>query len=90
MRRASRGRSRSSCAKGDATKSFDNLVVGATYAVVAEALTVGKRHGIDPETMTDVMNASNGGSFDSLGVAGDHSEPDEHRPKDRLDAGAEG
>jgi 3-hydroxyisobutyrate dehydrogenase len=57
---------------GHAMKSLNNFVGGATYAVVAEALTVGKRYGLDPDTMIDVMNVSTGRSFNSEVVFVDH------------------
>ena len=57
---------------GHAMKSLNNFVGGATYAVVAEALTVGKRYGLDPDTMIEVMNASTGRSFNTETVFADH------------------
>jgi 3-hydroxyisobutyrate dehydrogenase len=57
---------------GHAMKSLNNFVGGATYAVVAEALTVGMRYGLDPDTMIDVMNASTGRSFNTEIVFTDH------------------
>jgi 3-hydroxyisobutyrate dehydrogenase len=57
---------------GHAMKSLNNFVGGATYAVVAEALIVGKRYGLDPDTMIDVMNASTGRSFNTEIVFADH------------------
>jgi len=53
-------------------KALNNFVGGATYAVVVEALAVGRRFGLDPETMIDVMNASTGRSFNTEHVLKDH------------------
>ncbi len=57
---------------GHAMKSLNNFVGGATYAVVVEALTVGRHYGLDPTTMIDVMNASTGRSFNTEVVVKDH------------------
>ena len=57
---------------GHAMKALNNLVGGATYAVVAEALAVGQRYGLAPGTMVDVMNASTGRSFNTEHVFGEH------------------
>jgi 3-hydroxyisobutyrate dehydrogenase len=57
---------------GHAMKALNNFVGGATYAVVVEALTVGRHFGLDPATMIDVMNASSGRSFNTEHVVKDH------------------
>jgi 3-hydroxyisobutyrate dehydrogenase len=57
---------------GHAMKALNNFVGGATYAVVVEALAVGRRFGLDPATMIDVMNASSGRSFNTEHVVKDH------------------
>lgn len=57
---------------GHAMKALNNFVGGAAYAVLAEALAVGRRYGLDPETMIDVINASTGRSFNSEVVLKDH------------------
>jgi 3-hydroxyisobutyrate dehydrogenase len=53
-------------------KALNNFVGGATYALVVEALTVGRHYGLDPATMIDVMNASTGRSFNSEVVVKEH------------------
>ena len=57
---------------GHAMKALNNFVGGATYALVVEALTVGRHYGLDPATMIDVMNASSGRSFNTEHVVKDH------------------
>jgi 3-hydroxyisobutyrate dehydrogenase len=57
---------------GHAMKALNNLVGGATYAVVVEALAIGQRYGLDPRVMIDVMNASSGRSFNTEHVVKDH------------------
>lgn len=47
---------------GHAAKALNNLVSAATIAVTVEALRVGEAFGIDPGTLTDVLNASTGRS----------------------------
>lgn len=48
---------------GHAMKALNNVVAAATTCVTAEALVVGRRFGLDPKTMVDVINASTGRSF---------------------------
>ncbi|HEX3515155.1 MAG TPA: NAD(P)-dependent oxidoreductase [Trebonia sp.] len=48
---------------GHAMKALNNVVAAATTCVTAEALVVGRRFGLDPQTMVDVINASTGRSF---------------------------
>ena len=57
---------------GHAMKALNNLVGGTTYAVVAEALAIGQRYGLDPRVMVDVMNASTGRSFNTEVVFEEH------------------
>ncbi len=52
-----------SLGSGHAMKALNNLVAGAGYAAVSEALLIGKRFGLDPTIMIDVLNASTGRSF---------------------------
>ncbi|GAB13788.1 2-hydroxy-3-oxopropionate reductase [Arthrobacter globiformis NBRC 12137] len=47
---------------GHAAKALNNLVSAASVAATVEALRVGERFGIDPATMTEVLNASSGRS----------------------------
>jgi 3-hydroxyisobutyrate dehydrogenase len=44
-------------------KALNNVIAAATTCVTAEALVVGKRFGLDPRTMIDIVNASTGRSF---------------------------
>jgi 3-hydroxyisobutyrate dehydrogenase len=50
---------------GHAMKALNNFVAGAAYAAVAEALEIGERYGLAPETMLEVINTSTGRSFSS-------------------------
>ena len=45
---------------GHAMKALNNLVSSAGFLIGIEALIIGSRFGIDPETMVDVLNASTG------------------------------
>ncbi|MBE4737611.1 NAD(P)-dependent oxidoreductase [Streptomyces caniscabiei] len=47
---------------GHAAKALNNLVSAASVAVTVEALHIGQRFGIAPQTLTDVLNASSGRS----------------------------
>ena len=48
---------------GHAMKALNNVVAAATSCVTAEVLVIGKRFGLDPKTMVDIINASTGRSF---------------------------
>lgn len=48
---------------GHALKALNNFIAGAGFAAVSEALLAGKRFGLDPTTMIDVLNASSGRSW---------------------------
>jgi 3-hydroxyisobutyrate dehydrogenase len=50
---------------GHAMKALNNFVAGAAYSALAEALVIGERYGLAPETMLDVINTSTGRSFSS-------------------------
>jgi 3-hydroxyisobutyrate dehydrogenase len=50
---------------GHAMKALNNFLAATTSAAGAEALAVGRRFGLDPAVMTDVINASTGRSFNS-------------------------
>jgi 3-hydroxyisobutyrate dehydrogenase len=54
---------------GHAMKALNNVVAAATSCATAEALVIGKRFGLDPKTMVDIINVSTGRSFVS-GVFG--------------------
>jgi 3-hydroxyisobutyrate dehydrogenase len=45
---------------GHAMKALNNLVSSAGFLVGIEALLIGSRFGIDPETMVDILNVSTG------------------------------
>jgi 3-hydroxyisobutyrate dehydrogenase len=53
---------------GHAAKALNNVVAAGNYAVLAEALTVAKRYGLDQETLVDIVNVSTGQSFISTVV----------------------
>ena len=48
---------------GHAMKCINNCITAVTLANTAEGLVAGKRYGLDPEVMIDVLNASTGGSW---------------------------
>jgi 3-hydroxyisobutyrate dehydrogenase len=48
---------------GHTMKCLNNLVTAMTLTATAEALVVGTRCGLDPTVMTDVLDASTGGSW---------------------------
>jgi 3-hydroxyisobutyrate dehydrogenase len=48
---------------GHAMKCLNNLVTSINFLAVAEGLVIGKRYGLDPAAMTDVLNASTGMSW---------------------------
>jgi 3-hydroxyisobutyrate dehydrogenase len=48
---------------GHAMKALNNFLAGTSFAAAAEAVAVGRRFGLDPAIMTDVLNVSTGRSF---------------------------
>src|SRR6185503_16656675 len=48
---------------GHTMKCLNNLVTAMTLTATAEVLATGTRCGLDPAVMTDVLNASTGGSW---------------------------
>ena len=48
---------------GHAMKCINNCITAVTLANTAEGLVAGKRYGLDPVAMIDVLNASTGGSW---------------------------
>jgi 3-hydroxyisobutyrate dehydrogenase len=48
---------------GHAMKALNNYAAAAAYAATTEALAIGRRFGLDPETMVEIFNASTGRSF---------------------------
>jgi 3-hydroxyisobutyrate dehydrogenase len=53
---------------GHAAKALNNVVAACSYAVLAEALLIAERYGIDQETLVDIVNVSTGQSFSSTVV----------------------
>ena len=47
-------------------KSINNLITAMTFMTTTEGLIIGKKSGLDPEVMTDVLNESTGMSWISL------------------------
>ncbi len=50
---------------GHAMKALNNFVAATAFTATAEALIVGKRFGLDPRVMTQVLSVSTGRSFHS-------------------------
>lgn len=50
---------------GHAMKALNNYVAAAAFIASTEALRVGRRFGLSPEAMMDIMNASTGRNFNS-------------------------
>ena len=48
---------------GHAMKCLNNLVTSVNFLAVCEGLAIGKREGLDPAVMTDVLNESTGMSW---------------------------
>jgi len=57
---------------GHAMKALNNFVAGTGFIAVAEAVLVGKRFGLDPAVMIDVMNVSTGKNFNTEHVVKQH------------------
>ena len=57
---------------GHAMKALNNFVAGTGFIAVAEAVLVGKRFGLDPNVMIDVMNVSTGKNFNTESVVKQH------------------
>jgi len=57
---------------GHAMKALNNFVAGTGFIAVAEAVLVGKRFGLDPNVMIDVMNVSTGKNFHTENVVKQH------------------
>ncbi|MGD8808138.1 MAG: NAD(P)-dependent oxidoreductase [Gammaproteobacteria bacterium] len=60
---------------GHAMKALNNFVGAAAFTATAEALIVGKRFGIDPSVMTQVLDVSTGRSFHSAMTFPEHVIP---------------
>ncbi|MDH5539769.1 MAG: NAD(P)-dependent oxidoreductase [Rhizobacter sp.] len=48
---------------GHAMKCLNNCITSMTFEATAEGLLAGKRYGLDPKVMVDVLNESTGGSW---------------------------
>jgi len=57
---------------GHAMKALNNYVSAASFAATAEALLTGRRFGLDPAVMVDIMNVSTGKNFHTEVVMKDH------------------
>jgi 3-hydroxyisobutyrate dehydrogenase len=57
---------------GHAMKALNNFLAATSSAAGAEAVTIGRRFGLDPAVMTDVINASTGRSFASENLIKQH------------------
>ncbi len=57
---------------GHAMKALNNFVAGTGFIAVAEAVLIGKRFGLDPAVMIDVMNVSTGKNFNTEHVVKQH------------------
>jgi 3-hydroxyisobutyrate dehydrogenase len=57
---------------GHAMKALNNYIAAAGYTAFAEALMVGERFGLNPETMVDILNVSTGRNFTTEVMAKEH------------------
>ncbi|MEO6339660.1 MAG: NAD(P)-dependent oxidoreductase [Caulobacteraceae bacterium] len=57
---------------GHAMKALNNYVSAAAYTATAEALLIGKRFGLDPGAMIDIMDVSTGKNFHTQNTMKDH------------------
>jgi 3-hydroxyisobutyrate dehydrogenase len=48
---------------GHAMKCINNLITSITFGATVEGLAIGKRYGLDPAAMVDVLDESTGGSW---------------------------
>jgi 3-hydroxyisobutyrate dehydrogenase-like beta-hydroxyacid dehydrogenase len=48
---------------GHAMKCINNLITSVTFSATMEGLVIGKRYGLDPAAMVDVLDESTGGSW---------------------------
>jgi 3-hydroxyisobutyrate dehydrogenase len=60
---------------GHAMKALNNYVAAAGYTAGAEALIVGRKFGLDPATMVDILNASTGRNFSTEYTLKEHVVP---------------
>jgi 3-hydroxyisobutyrate dehydrogenase len=57
---------------GHAMKCLNNFLAATSFAAASEAVTVGRKFGLDPAVMTDVINVSTGRSFASESLIKQH------------------
>ena len=57
---------------GHAMKALNNYIAAAGYTAFAEALLIGERFGLNPETMVDILNVSTGRNFTTEVMAKEH------------------
>jgi 3-hydroxyisobutyrate dehydrogenase len=57
---------------GHAMKALNNFVAASAFAATAEAMIIGKRFGLDPGLMVDVLNVSTGRNFHTDVVMKEH------------------
>lgn len=57
---------------GHAMKCLNNFLAGTSFAAAAEAVTVGRKFGLDPKVMMDIVNVSTGKSFVSENLIQQH------------------
>lgn len=50
---------------GHAMKALNNVIAGAGFIAIAEALIIGRHFGLNPANMIEILNASTGRSFNS-------------------------
>ena len=50
---------------GQAMKALNNLAQAGSFLIALEALLVGKKYGLDPEQIVDVLNASSGMNYNT-------------------------
>jgi 3-hydroxyisobutyrate dehydrogenase len=60
---------------GHAMKALNNYVAAAGFTAGAEALIVGRKFGLDPATMVDILNASTGRNFSTEYTLKEHVVP---------------
>lgn len=60
---------------GHAMKALNNYVAAAGFTAGAEALIVGRKFGLDPVTMVDILNASTGRNFSTEYTLKEHVVP---------------
>ena len=57
---------------GHAMKCLNNFLAGTSFAAAAEAVAVGRKFGLDPQVMVDIINVSTGKSFASENLIKQH------------------